>query len=165
MEKEFTLSIYTENTVGVLGRICAIFTRRKLNIESISAMNSETPGLFRFTIVITSTEDQIYKVAGQLEKQVDITNVNVFNREEIEYKELAIFKVDLSREDNLMDTIKNVDAKIITMGKNFATIEVNGKDDEIDVLRHKFQPGAVVDFVRSGRIAISKKGQHAHIEE
>lgn len=164
MEKEFTLSIYTENSVGILGRICAIFTRRKLSIDSITAMKSETPGLYRYTLVLKTTEEQIKKVAGQIDKQVDVAKVSVFHREETEYMEIALFKIDTNKEENLLEIIKNQNARIVSMHKGETLVEITGHDDEIDTLRGLFQPESIIEFVRSGRIALAKKSQHAYAE-
>lgn len=164
MATEYTLSVYTENTVGILGRLCDIFSRRKINIDSITAMESETPGLYRFTIVVKATKSLIQKIAGQLEKQIDVASVNVFGRDEIDYKEIAMFKIDLSKlEEDLMQTLKASDARILSMDKSFATIEIIGLDNEIDILRKSLPVESVVDFVRSGRIALAKKGQVANL--
>ena len=61
-KEEFTITVYTENQVGLLNRIAMIFTRRKLNIESLNTSPSEIESVFRFTIVITETFDVIQKV-------------------------------------------------------------------------------------------------------
>ena len=37
MEKEFIITIFSENTVGLLSQITTVFTQRNINIESITA--------------------------------------------------------------------------------------------------------------------------------
>ena len=66
----YTISIYTENNIGLLNRISAIFQRRHINIESINTSVSEIEGVSRFTILVNMTENQIQKILGQIEKQV-----------------------------------------------------------------------------------------------
>ena len=59
-EKElFTVSIYTENNIGLLNRISAIFQRRHINIESLNTSASEIEGVSRFTILVNMTENQV----------------------------------------------------------------------------------------------------------
>jgi acetolactate synthase-1/3 small subunit len=60
-KKRFTISVFTEDVVGILNRVSIIFTRRKINVESIAASESEIKGIYRYTIVITETEDQLKK--------------------------------------------------------------------------------------------------------
>ena len=68
----FTLSIYTENKVGLLNRVTSIFLRRHINIESLTVSESEIADAHRFTLVVSTTEEQIKKIVGQLEKQVEV---------------------------------------------------------------------------------------------
>ncbi len=39
--QEFTFTVYTENQVGLLNRIAILFSRRKINIESLNTSPSE----------------------------------------------------------------------------------------------------------------------------
>ena len=64
----YTVSVYTENNIGLLNRISAIFQRRHINIESLNISVSEIEGVSRFTILIHMSEDQIKKIIGQIEK-------------------------------------------------------------------------------------------------
>ena len=59
MKPEYTLTVYTENQVGLLNRIAIIFSRRKINIESLNTSPSEIDSVHRFNIVITETEDVV----------------------------------------------------------------------------------------------------------
>ena len=60
--KTFTVSVYTENQIGLLNRISAIFQRRHINIESLDTSITEIEGVSRFTIVVNVTEEQIKKI-------------------------------------------------------------------------------------------------------
>jgi acetolactate synthase-1/3 small subunit len=72
MKQEYTLTIYTENQVGLLNRIAIMFSRRKINIESMNTSPSEIEGIHRFNILINETEDVVRKIVRQIEKQVDV---------------------------------------------------------------------------------------------
>jgi acetolactate synthase-1/3 small subunit len=67
--KQYTISIYTENNIGLLNRISAIFQRRHINIESMNISESEIEGVSRFTILVNMTQDNVKKIIGQIEKQ------------------------------------------------------------------------------------------------
>ena len=56
MKTEYTITVYSEHKVGLLHRITVILSRRKINIESLNTSESEVRGIFRFTIVINTTE-------------------------------------------------------------------------------------------------------------
>ena len=70
-EKQFTICIFTENKIGLLNRISIIFTRRKINIESLTTSESEIKNVYPFTIVVNMTEENIVKVVKQMEKQIE----------------------------------------------------------------------------------------------
>ena len=70
MEKEFTISVFTENKTGLLTRVVAVFTRRHINIDSLTTSQSSMEGIHRFTIVVKVTEEQVKKLIAQLDKQV-----------------------------------------------------------------------------------------------
>ena len=60
--KQYTISVYTENNIGLLNRISAIFQRRHINIESMNISVSEIEGVSRFTILVNMTEKNVRKI-------------------------------------------------------------------------------------------------------
>ena len=93
MKKRYTISVFTEDIVGLLNRVTIVFTRRKINIESIAASDSEVQNIHRYTIVVNETEDLVKKVTLQLDKQVEVIKAVYHLDEEIIYQEIALFKV------------------------------------------------------------------------
>ena len=100
MEKTYTVSVFTENSIGILNRITIIFTRRHLNIDSITASESEVKGVFRYTIVLRTSENQVNKVIGQIEKLVDVLKAFVHQEEEIVHQEIALYKIKTDKLTN-----------------------------------------------------------------
>src|SRR4026207_2562406 len=92
-KQEFTITVYTENQIGLLNRIAIILPRRKLNIESLNTSPTEVESVHRFTIVINETEDVVRKLCRQIEKQVEVLKAYYNNNEEIVWQELALYKV------------------------------------------------------------------------
>ena len=70
--KKYTISIYTENNIGLLNRISAIFQRRHINIESMNISESEIESVSRFTIVVEMSEENVNNIIGQIEKQIEV---------------------------------------------------------------------------------------------
>ena len=93
MVQTFNISIFTENTVGMLNRITIIFTRRHINIESITASESEIKGIHRYTIVVNVELDLVKKVVAQIEKQIEVVKAFYHTDEDVIYQELALFKL------------------------------------------------------------------------
>src|SRR5690606_12591291 len=86
-------SVYTENQVGLLNRIAIIFSRRKINIESLNVSPSEIQHIHRFNIVVNETPDTVRKVARQIEKQVEVLKVYFNTNDDIIWQEMALYKV------------------------------------------------------------------------
>src|SRR6056300_588834 len=91
--KEYTITVFTENQTGIMSRVVSIFTRRHINIESLTTSESSIKGIHRFTIVANVTEEQVNKLIGQLEKQIDIIKAFAYENDEIIYQEVALYKV------------------------------------------------------------------------
>ena len=71
-KRNYTISIYTENNVGLLNRISAIFLKRHINIRSVTSSESEIPNIYRFIIVVKVDGEQIIKLVKQIEKQIEV---------------------------------------------------------------------------------------------
>lgn len=158
-KKNYTVSIYTENNLGLLSRIAAIFLKRHINIESITASPSEVPEVMRFTIVINVAEEQVKKIIGQLEKQIEVIKAFYHTDEETIFQETALYKIrseDFLDDHNIQDFIKETNARIVTVTKSFFVIEKTGKRSEVDQLYETLKPYGLMQFVRSGTIAVTK---------
>ena len=158
-KKNFTVSVYTENNPGLLSRIAAIFLKRHINIESITVSKSEVKEVMRFIIVVNVTEEKIKKVVGQIEKQIEVIKAYYHTDEEMIFQETALYKVrtsDFEKDLNLEDFLKGTKARIVTVTPDFFVIEKTGKRHETESLYEKLKPYGLMQFVRSGRIAVSK---------
>jgi acetolactate synthase-1/3 small subunit len=158
-EKEFTLSIFTENKIGLLHRLTTIFTRRKINLDSINASESEVKGVYRYTIVIHVTEDEVSKVVKQIEKQIGVLKAFYHEKEDIVHQEIALYKVPtqaFANGTNVEMLIRKHNAHILNVEPEYIVIEKAGHKDETQQLFKELEPLGVLQFVRSGRVAITK---------
>ena len=138
--KQYTVTIYTENNVGLLNRISAIFQRRHINIESINSSISEIENVSKWTIVVKLTEDQMKKIIGQIEKQVEVIKAYYHTEEETIYQESCLFKIKsdlLFEERQIQNIIKESNARIVTVNKEFFVLEKSGRRSEIELLHRE----------------------------
>lgn len=157
--KTFTVSVYTENQVGLLNRISAIFQRRHINIESLNTSITEIEGVSRFTIVVNITEEKMKKILGQIEKQVEVIKAYYHTDDETIFLETCLFKIKsdlLFEERQIQNIIKESNARIVTVNKEFFVLEKAGRRNEIEMLYRELSAFGIMQFVRSGRIAVSK---------
>jgi acetolactate synthase-1/3 small subunit len=153
--KTFTISVYSENNVGLLNRISVIFLKRHINILSLNVSESEIENVSRFVIVVNTTEKWVKNIVGQIEKQIEV--IKAFYHI---FLESAIFKINSSLlfdERQIQNIIKESHSEIVTVSRDFFVISKSGRRSEIDELHAKLKPFGIMQFVRSGRISVSKE--------
>lgn len=157
MKQEFTITVYTENHIGLLNRIAIMFSRRKINIESLNTSPSEVEGIHRFTIVINEVEEVVKKLVRQIEKQVEVLKAYYNNNDEIVWQELALYKVSTDKviEDVKVERLlRQYGARAVVIRKDYTVFETSGHREEIDKLTEVLGPLGLIEFVRSARVAI-----------
>jgi acetolactate synthase-1/3 small subunit len=157
-KQNFTVSVYTENNVGILNRLSAIFLKRHINIESMTVSKSEIDNVHRFTFVVIVPKTLIRKVVGQLEKQIEVIRAFYHTEDEIIYHETALFKISSEHlyDETIQNKMKFRRAHIISITENYFVIEASGFKEDIDNMYEKLKPYGLLQFVRSGRIAITR---------
>ena len=167
MEEEkkqyFTLSVYTENNVGLVNRISTIFLKRHVNLLSMTASESEIEDVYRFTILVKMTEEKVKKIVGQIEKQIEVIRAFYHTDSETISQETALYKVAsglLFDEPQIQNIIKRSGASIVTVNKQFFVIQKTGRRIETEALYSALKPYGLLQFVRSGRIAVSKEAMN-----
>ncbi|MEN9685964.1 MAG: acetolactate synthase small subunit [Bacteroidota bacterium] len=169
-KQEFTITVYTENHIGLLVRIATIFSRRKINIESLNTSPSEAEGIHRFTIVIDETEEVVRKLARQIEKQVEVLKAYYNTNDEIIWQELALYKVptdEIAEKVKVERLLRENGARAVVIRKDYTIFETSGQREETDKLVQVLAPYGLIEFVRSARVAIIKdsKGFHEKLKE
>lgn len=165
MKQEYTITVYTENQIGLLNRIAIIFSRRKINIESLNTSPSEVDSVHRFTIVINETEDVVRKLCRQIEKQVEVLKAYYNTQDEIVWQELALYKVPtdiIAEEVKVERLLREHGAKAVVIRKDYTVFEVAGHREETDNLIKVLEPYGLIEFVRSARVAIIKNSDGFH---
>jgi acetolactate synthase-1/3 small subunit len=157
--KWFTISVYAENNVGLLNRISGIFLKRHINIEGLNVSKSEIEHVSKFTIVIFTNEDWTRKIVAQIEKQIEVIKAFYHVDDEIIYQESALFKIAshlLFDEREIQNIIKESNSQIVTVSRDFFVLAKTGRRHEIDEMHDELEPYGILQFVRSGRIAVTK---------
>ncbi|MDB5223611.1 MAG: ilvN [Chitinophagaceae bacterium] len=168
--QEYTITVYTENQIGLLNRIAIIFSRRKINIDSFNSSPSELEGIHRFTIVINEMEEVVRKLVRQIEKQVEVLKAYFNTGDELVWQELALYKVPtdaITEKVKVERLLREYGARVVAIRKDFTVFETTGHREETDALVKVLEPYGLIEFVRSARIAIIKTsaGFHEKLKE
>jgi acetolactate synthase I/III small subunit len=154
----FTLSVLTEDKAGLLNHITIIFTRRKININSLNVSTTEVAGVSRFTIVVHCTREQAEKVVKQIRKLIDVLGAFLYEEDQVHYQEIALYKVPTKifmGGSKIEKLVRDNGARILVIEEDYIVLEKTGHKDETSDLFKKLEPYGVLEFVRSGRVAIS----------
>jgi acetolactate synthase-1/3 small subunit len=164
-KQEYTITVYTENQVGLLNRIAIIFSRRKINVESLNTSPSEVDSVHRFTIVINETEDVVRKLCRQIEKQVEVLKAYYNTTDEIVWQELALYKVstdEIAEKVKVERLLRQYGARAVVIRHDYTVFETTGHREETDALIKVLEPYGLIEFVRSARVAIIKNSSGFH---
>ncbi|GAB3907640.1 acetolactate synthase small subunit [Mucilaginibacter boryungensis] len=162
IKQEFNITVYTENQIGLLNRIAIIFTRRKINIDSLNTSPSEIDKIHRFNIVITESEEVVRKISRQIEKQVEVLKVYYHTNEDVIWQELALYKVAtdvIAEQVSVERLLRENGARAVVIRKDYTVFETTGHREETDALIKILQPYGLIEFVRSARVAIIKDSE------
>ncbi|MFV0158295.1 acetolactate synthase small subunit [Empedobacter falsenii] len=164
-KQEYTITLYTENSIGILGRVTGIFTRRKINIESLSTSPSEIENVHRFTIVIEESEEVVRKLCMEIEKQIDVLKAYYNNNDELIWQEQALYKVPthiIAEKAYVERLLRQYGANTVVIRNDYTVFETAGHREEIDNLTHELTKYGLIEFVRGARIAIIKASAGFH---
>jgi len=157
MPRLYTISAFTENSPGVLHRITVLFTRRKINIESLTVSETEVTGISRFTIVVRCEPDLVAKIAKQINRIIEVVDVFASENRELLYKEIALYRVSAETPEKRLEVEEHAHrygAQVVYARADSVVVEKTGTEDDISSLFHLLDPYGIREFVRSGRIAI-----------
>jgi len=159
----YTLLVYSENIAGILNQITAVFTRRQVNIESLNVSASSIPGVHKYTITAWCYDDQVVKITNQIEKKIDVIKATYFTDEELFIRETGLYKLSTSivmQNPDISKTIRHHDAQITEVNPTYIIAMKSGKTDDILSLYKALDAyGCVLQYTRSGRIAVTRSTQ------
>ncbi len=157
----YTITIFSENTVGVLNQISTIFTRRQLNIETLSVSPSAIAGIHKFTITTYSNDEELMKkLTRQIDKRVDILKAYYNTDDDLVFQELALYKLSTEKvmEHSTVEyLIRKYNVRVLEITSDCIVFLKAGHYAETQGLFEELADKiGVLQFVRSGRIAITK---------
>lgn len=157
----YTITIFSENAVGVLNQITTIFTRRQINIETLSVSPSAIEGIHKFTITAFSdSEEAMKKLVRQIDKRVDILKAYYNTNDELVHQEIALYKIETAKllANNMVEKlVRKYNARILDVSEHATVIQKTGHYKDTQALFDELSESiGVLQFIRSGRVAITK---------
>jgi acetolactate synthase-1/3 small subunit len=148
-----------ENKFGVLTRIAGLFSGRGYNIDTLNVAPTEDPETSRMTIVTRGDDSTLEQIVKQLEKLVNVLEVNDFREGEYIDRELILVKVsvDSKTRAEVMQITDIFRAKIVDVQPKCLTIEITGNESKIGKFLDLMKTFGVLDLTRTGKVALPRK--------
>ncbi len=155
MSASVCLTVYSDNNPGLLHRVTAVFTRRKMNIESLTVSDTELAGVSRYTIVIRSDSDAAGKIAEQIRKIIEVHEVVVGEEEAMVSREVALVKLPRSCSAGIAHVVSTHGLVLVSEGDSVVIFEKTGSVEEVSDALFALRPFGIIEFARSGRISMA----------
>lgn len=157
MENRFILAVYVDNTVGVLTRVTAMFTRRGFNIDALTVGETERAEYSRITITMAGDKYVREQMINQLKKLEVVKKVEVLEDSPIK-RELMLIKVrnEAKNRADIMTAVNVYRASVIDYTMEGMCIEVTGNPSKIDAFIKLMQPFGILEMCRTGIVALDR---------
>jgi acetolactate synthase I/III small subunit len=166
--KRYTLSVLSENTPGVLHRITSVFTRRSVNIESLTVSETEKAGISRFTVVFLAESSHVPRLLEPVRRMVEVVDAVAHEDGQLLFKEIAFLRAGFASQDELellRRRAEDLEARCVLVNGRSVVFEKTGTEEEIDLFKRSFRTHRILAFIRSGRIAIERQAEDLLAEE
>jgi len=151
-----TLSVLVEDESGVLSRIAGLFARRGFNIESLAVGPAEQSGVSRLTMVVEGDDRTLEQMSKQLNKLINVLEVNDLTRIPAVERELMLLKVAAPPDNRaaILDLVQVFRAKVVDVADQALTIEVVGDPGKLVAIENVLAAYGILEIARTGRISL-----------
>lgn len=159
--KENTISILVNNKPDVMARIAGTFSGRGFNIETISVNVTDNPQISKIVLTIVGNRDTIIKIEKQLNRMVDVINVDDLTGAAAVRREIILIRVKAAgpSESELLQKIDSHGWKVVSNEAGYLIVEVTGDREEIETALSTLKPFGVEEFTRAGTIALARQNK------
>ena len=156
-----TISVLVENQFGVLSRVSGLFSARGFNIDSLAVGETEDATISRMTIVVDGDERTLEQVKKHLNRLIDVIKVQDIAQEDLLEREIVLARVGFNHKNRaeILEAVNAFQGKVVDASQNTLTIEVTGDQAKVRSVFELLKPYGVLEVVRSGRIAFSRKSR------
>lgn len=160
--KKIVLSILVDNTSGVLSRVSGLFSRRGYNIDSLTVGETEDPKYSRMTVVASGEDEILEQIRKQLEKLVDVKEIEELKEGASVCRELILVKVEVKPEER-QQVISIADifrAKIVDVASDSMMVELTGTENKLDAFTNLLEGFKIRELVRTGITGLARGALH-----
>lgn len=152
------LSVFVDNTSGVLNRVAGLFSRRGYNIDSLTVSETEDPKYSRMTIVVHGDDETLEQIKKQILKLEDVKEIKVLTSGEAVCRELVLVKVAVTAEQRPQITAiaDSFRAKIVDVAKKSMMLELTGDESKLEAFIELLAGFEILELVRTGLTGLTR---------
>jgi len=158
MSEKHTISCLVENHFGVLARVSSLISARGFNIDSLTVSTTEDPTISRMTIVVDADAVKLEQVKNQLNRLIDVIDVQELKEGQFIDRELLLARVSVTSKTTfeLEQLTGRFGARLLDVRDGSAVVEASGDTKVLDQLVDQLRPYGITKLVRTGRVALEK---------
>ena len=156
------IAILLQNEAGALARVAGLFSTRGYNIESLSVAATDDPTVSRLTLVTKGSDAVIQQIANQLNKLVDVVNVEDMTLGEHLERELVLLKLKVrpERTDTVRGHVVRLGGRVLDPAPDGFIVELTGSEAEVNTFVNELARDAeLLEVVRSGALGIARNAR------
>ncbi|MBL9114319.1 MAG: acetolactate synthase small subunit [Verrucomicrobiaceae bacterium] len=153
-----TLSVMVSNKPGVLGRICAVFSRRGYNIDSLVVSQGRDARFSRMTIGISGDPQGLEQIILQVNKLIDVLHCTEHKDRDAVVREMILIKISVGPTDRTeaLQIIEHYAGKTVDMHEDSIIAMIAGNTDKIDAALRMLSKFEIVETVRTGKVVMAR---------
>jgi acetolactate synthase I/III small subunit len=153
-----TISVLVENKFGVLTRVAGMFSGRGFNIDSLNVAPTNDPSASRMTIVVRGDDTVLEQVTKQLNKLVDVIEIQDFRDGDYVDRELVMLRVnaDSANRPEVLQICDIFRAKIVDVQPKALIIELTGGESKITKFLKLMDAFGISHLTRTGKVAMAR---------
>ncbi len=153
-----TLSVMVSNKPGVLGRICAVFSRRGYNIDSLVVSQGRDPRFSRMTIGISGDPQGLQQIVLQVNKLIDVIHCQEHNDKDSVVREMMLIKLIAGANDRteILQIVQHYGGKTVDLQEDSMICMIHGNSEKIDAAVRILSKFEIVETVRTGKVVMAR---------
>jgi acetolactate synthase I/III small subunit len=153
-----TLSVLVSNKPGVLGRICAVFSRRGYNIDSLVVSQGRDARFSRMTIGISGDPAGLEQIVLQVSKLIDVMSCQEHDDTDAVVREMLLVKVRVGAKErsDCLNIIEHYAGKTVDLQHDSLIAQIVGNTDKLDAAIRMLSGYEIIETVRTGKVVIAR---------
>ncbi len=157
--KKHLITALVQNETGTLNRLTSLFRRRGFSLASMNAGDCEKVGFSRLTIVVNADEQMLRQCVRQLDRVMDVVEVEDLPQSESVMRELALVRVKSGpgQRGEIVEIANILGGRVAHLSQDRLTLEFTDEPERIEHMLRMLEPYGVEEVVRTGLVAMKAK--------